>query len=60
MCMDCGCGVAHGEAKSSRTHLVVEDLKKMAEAERTSVKQVLANINSAAEKDKREHPGEWA
>lgn len=60
MCMDCGCGVAHGDAESSHPHLVVEDLKKMAEADGKSVKQVLANINQAAEKDKREHPSEWA
>jgi len=60
MCMDCGCGVAHGEAKISPPHLVIEDLKKMAEADGKSVKQVLANINQAAEKDKREHPSEWA
>ena len=60
MCMDCGCGVAHGDTESPRQHLVVEDLKKMAEADGKSVKQVLANINQAAEKDKREHPSEWA
>ena len=41
MCMDCGCGVAHGEGNRS-LHLVVEDLKKMAEADGTSMSQVLA------------------
>ena len=60
MCMDCGCGASHGESKLTTEHLVFEDLKKIAEADGTSVAQVVANINQAAEKDRREHPSEWA
>ncbi len=59
MCMDCGCGVAHGDPERSQPHLVVEELKKMAEADKTSVSEVLANINRAAEQDKKDHPQEW-
>ena len=58
--MDCGCGVAHGDAEHSDAHLVVEDLKKMAEADGTPLSQVVANINKAAEDDRLEHPAEWA
>jgi hypothetical protein len=58
--MDCGCGVAHGDAEHSGAHLVVEDLKKMAEADGTTLSQVVANISKAAEKDRLEHPDEWA
>ena len=60
MCMDCGCGVAHGDAEHSDAHLVVEDLKKMAEADGASLSQVVANISTAADKDRIEHPDEWA
>ena len=60
MCMDCGCGVSHGEASTADRHLVVEDLKKMAEADGIAVAQVLANIDRAAAKDKAEHPAECA
>ncbi len=60
MCMDCGCGAAHGDPEQSKPHLVFEDLKKMATADEVSVAQVLANINDAAEKDRVEHPSEWA
>ncbi len=59
MCMDCGCGVAHGEASKAHTHLVVEDLKEMARSDKTSLDQVLANIEKAAQEDKRLHPEEW-
>lgn len=59
MCMDCGCGVSHGDASGAR-HVVVEDLKAMAEADGISVKEVIANIEQAAEKDEAEHPAEWA
>ena len=58
--MDCGCGVAHGDAEHSGAHLVVEDLKKMAEADGTTLSQVVANISKAAEEDRIEHPAEWA
>ena len=60
MCMDCGCGVAHGDPDHADPHLVVEDLKRMAEADGISVAQVLANINRAAEQDRAEHPQEWS
>ncbi len=60
MCMDCGCGVAHGDPERSDPHLVVETLRKMAEADGSSLSQVLANINESAEKDRAEHPDEWA
>ncbi len=53
------CGVAHGDAEHSDAHLV-EDLKKMAEADGTSLSQVVANISKAADKDRIEHPDEWA
>jgi phosphoribosyl 1,2-cyclic phosphodiesterase len=60
MCMDCGCGIAHGDPEHSRTHLVVEKLKEMAEADKTSMSAVLTNINEAAELDRKAHPQEWA
>lgn len=59
MCMDCGCGVAHGDPTHAN-HLMVENLKQMAEADGISVSQVLLNINEAAEKDRADHPAEWA
>jgi hypothetical protein len=57
--MDCGCGVAHGDPTHAN-HLMVENLKQMAEADGISVSQVLANINESAAKDRAEHPAEWA
>lgn len=59
MCMDCGCGVAHGGSSKTHSHLVVEDPKEMARADKTSLDQVLANIEKAAQQDKQAHPGEW-
>jgi hypothetical protein len=51
---------ACGDAEHSGAHLVVEDLKKMAEADGTSLSQVVANINTGAGKDWLERPAEWA
>ncbi len=59
MCMDCGCGVNHGESSRAHAHLVVEDLKEMARADKISLDQVLANIEKAAQQDKKLHPDEW-
>jgi hypothetical protein len=59
-CVDCGCGVAHGDAERSDPHLVAEDIKKMAEADGTSMSTVLANINAAADRDRLDHADEWA
>lgn len=59
MCMDCGCGVAHGDP-AHPNHLMVENLKQMAEADGITVTQVLANVNESAQKDRTEHPAEWA
>lgn len=59
MCMDCGCGVAHGDSAHPK-HLMVENLKQMAEADGVSLSQVVTNINEAVEKDRAEHPAEWA
>lgn len=58
MCMDCGCGVARGD--STHNHLMVENLKQMAEADGITLSQVLTNINESAQKDRAEHPAEWA
>ncbi len=60
MCMDCGCGVAHGTVDPNRSHLVIEDLQRMAHADGTTVEQVLKNIERTADKDRAKHPQEWA
>jgi hypothetical protein len=39
---------------------MVENLKQMAEADGVSLSQVVTNINEAVEKDRAEHPAEWA
>ena len=59
MCRDCDCGTAN-EGGNRSSHLVVEDLKTMADTDGTSMSQVLANISQAAGRDRFEHPDEWA
>jgi hypothetical protein len=41
-------------------NLTYEDIKRAADANKMSVQQVLENIQKTAQKDRADHPQEWA
>ena len=57
MCLTCGCMQAHKEM--TEADFTYEDVKRAADQNETTVDDVLATITKTAEKDRREHPGEY-
>ena len=57
MCLTCGCMQAHKEM--TEADFTYEDVKRAADQNGTTVDEVLATITKTAEKDRREHPGEY-
>jgi hypothetical protein len=60
MCLNCGCGKAHDDMGKPDINIIYEDIKRAADANRMSVRQALDNIARTAEKDRTEHPQEYA
>lgn len=58
--MNCGCMRAHDDMGRPGVNITYEDIKRAADAHRMSVVQVLANIQKTAEKDRADHPQEYA
>ncbi len=59
MCLDCGCGMAHDDMGEPEVHLTYEDLKRAADANEVTVREVLETIARTAEKDASAHPDEY-
>jgi hypothetical protein len=58
MCLSCGCMQAHKEM--TEADFTYEDVQRAADRNKTTVDQVLATITKTADKDRGEHPGEYA
>ena len=57
MCLTCGCMQAHKEM--TKADFTYEDVKRAADQNEMTVDDVLATITKTAEKDRREHAGEY-
>ena len=60
MCLNCGCMRAHDDMGKPRVNITYEDVKRAAEANGTTVDQALQTIAKTADKDRRDHPAEYA
>ncbi len=59
MCLDCGCGMAHDDMGQPEVHITYEDLKRAADADGMTVREVLDTIAATAERDAAAHPDEY-
>ncbi|HZT07415.1 MAG TPA: hypothetical protein VFC51_10330 [Chloroflexota bacterium] len=60
MCMNCGCMRAHDDMGQPNVNITYEDIKRAADQHRMTVRQVLDNIQTTAQRDEAEHPAEYA
>ena len=60
MCLNCGCERAHDDMGKPGVNLPYETIKKAADANGTTVDQALDTIRRTADKDRGEHPQEYA
>lgn len=58
MCLTCGCMDAHLEM--GEANITYEDLKRAADENGRSVQETLAIVETTADKDRLEHPNEYA
>jgi hypothetical protein len=60
MCLNCGCMRAHDDMGQPGVNITYEDVKRAADANDTTVEEALATIARTAEKDRGDHPQEYA
>jgi hypothetical protein len=60
MCLNCGCMAAHNNMGKPGVNITYEDVKRAAEANRMTVEATLAMITKTADKDRHDHPTEYA
>ena len=60
MCLNCGCMRAHDEMGKPGISITYETVKAAADANGTTVEEALATIAKTADKDRGEHPQEYA
>jgi hypothetical protein len=60
MCLNCGCMRAHDEMGKPRINITYEVVKQAADANDMTVEATLAMIARTADKDRAEHPDEYA
>ncbi len=60
MCLNCGCMQAHNDMGKPGTNLTYEDVKKAADANGMTVEATLAMIARTSDKDRKDHPAEYA
>jgi hypothetical protein len=60
MCLNCGCMAAHDNMGKPRVNITYEDVKRAADANRMTVDATLAMIAKTADKDRGDHPQEYA
>ena len=60
MCLNCGCMRAHDDMGKPGVNIIYEDVKRAADANDTTVDEALQTIARTAEKDRSDHPQEYA
>ncbi len=60
MCMNCGCMKAHDDMGKPDVNITYEKIQRAAQANNMSVEQALQNIQRTAQKDRADHPQEYA
>lgn len=60
MCLNCGCMRAHDDMGQPGVNITYEVVKRAADANDTTVEEALATIARTAQKDRGEHPQEYA
>ena len=60
MCLNCGCMRAHDDMGKPGVNITYEDVKRAADANDTTVDEALQTIARTAEKDRSDHPHEYA
>jgi hypothetical protein len=60
MCLNCGCMAAHDDMGKPDLNITYEDIKRAADANRMTVEATLAMIARTADKDRHDHPAEYA
>jgi hypothetical protein len=60
MCLNCGCMAAHDDMGMPDKNITYEDIKRAADANGMTVEETLAMIARTADKDRRDHPQEYA
>jgi hypothetical protein len=60
MCLNCGCMAAHNDMGKPNENITYEDVKRAAAANHMSVEATLAMIAKTADKDRKDHPAEYA
>ena len=60
MCLNCGCMRAHDSMGKPGTNITYEDVKRAADANSMTVEATLAMIGRTADKDRGDHPAEYA
>ncbi len=60
MCLNCGCMRAHDDMGRPDVNITYESVKRAAEANNRSMAQTIETITRTVEKDRGEHPDEYA
>jgi hypothetical protein len=60
MCLNCGCMRAHDDMGKPDVNITYETVKRAAEANGKSIEETLETIARTADKDRGEHPAEYA
>lgn len=60
MCLNCGCMAAHNDMGKPHVNITYEDVKRAVDANSMTVEATLAMIAKTADKDRRDHPAEYA
>lgn len=60
MCLNCGCMRAHDDMGKPNINITYEDIKRAADANGLTVLQTLETITRTVEKDRADHPQEYA
>jgi hypothetical protein len=60
MCLNCGCMAAHDNMGKPGVNITYEDVKRAADANGMTVEATLAMIARTADKDRHDHPKEYA
>jgi len=60
MCLNCGCMRAHDDMGMPGVNITYEVVKRAADANDTTVDEALETIARTADKDRGEHPQEYA
>jgi hypothetical protein len=60
MCLNCGCMRAHDDMGKPNVNITYEDIKRAAEANGRTIEKTLETIAKTANKDRTDHPEEYA